>query len=175
MWLRFKQSYQWDSRIEEDDHHIDDDDEGVELTAGVSPSNVIQSNIKLLNAGSTRAIRLYEKNTHGSRSFNSTRKYLVRQMGQLGEQGSNEKKGSWELVNRGKWASWFKQASRLRSINWGWLKYWKNQRRTWSKQEIKIKYFLRKLYEKKESLAKNHETFKKEMIKDTNEKLSSKC
>nr|GEU85158.1 ulp1 protease family, C-terminal catalytic domain-containing protein [Tanacetum cinerariifolium] len=51
-----------------DDHHIDDDDdEGVELTEpGVKPSNAIR----------TRAIRLYDKNTRGSRSFNSTKKYL---------------------------------------------------------------------------------------------------
>ncbi|GKA66881.1 hypothetical protein Tco_0766689 [Tanacetum coccineum] len=57
------QSYQWDSRIEE----------------GFQKCFVKHASSRwndMLNAGSTRAIRLYEKNTRGSRSFNSTRKYL---------------------------------------------------------------------------------------------------
>nr|GEU68252.1 putative ribonuclease H-like domain-containing protein [Tanacetum cinerariifolium] len=153
---RFKESYQWDSRIEEDDHHINDDDEGVELTQpgvkpsnairkntgstcvvekmllddhhvddddegveltepGVNPSNAIRSNIELLNAGSTRAIRLDEV----SGSTSNVKRSGAANGSAGGNKAAMEKKGSMELVSRGKWANWVKQASRLRSINWG--------------------------------------------------------
>nr|GEW97316.1 hypothetical protein [Tanacetum cinerariifolium] len=130
-----------------DDHHIDDDDdEGVELTEpGVKPSNAIRLSLVNLEQHGNMLPRVKKgqmwlrfkeiKHAHHIRStelfihthvMKGTKSLLqppiIKRLGVAnglaeGNKAAMEERVARERVSRGKWASWVKQASRLRSIN----------------------------------------------------------
>nr|GEX37175.1 hypothetical protein [Tanacetum cinerariifolium] len=160
------------------DHHIDDD-EGVELTKlGVKPSNAIRSNILnplpdpadhlLINpsADDTRAIRLYEMNTRGSRRFNSTRKYLS-----LLQSPIVKRSGAANGSAGGNKAAMEKRAA---GNGLAGVEVLEKSKKDLEQARNKDKVLFEEAIGKERKLSEeNHETFKEEMIKDTNKKLSS--
>nr|GEU68257.1 hypothetical protein [Tanacetum cinerariifolium] len=129
-----------------DDHHIDDDDEGVELTKpGVKPSNAIRSNILNPLPDPVDRTKLLHQPPIVKRSGAAN--------GSAGEIRQQWKKGSWE-----------------------WVEVLEKSKKDLEQARNKDEVLFEEASGKERKLnEENHETFKEEMIKDTNEKLSSRC